>query len=135
VGRLPNSAFRPRDRAALGAHPRRHVGLREPGAQARRATCAEVHTDFETWIATYRPVDNRHSPDFAEDNPVYLFEMFGDDLAFVERMRAEDPSLIWTLVEGDEGDWIIEGFHWMNRPAYLVATVPHTGGPVDVRIS
>jgi hypothetical protein len=33
---------------------------------------------------------------------------------------------------GEEGDLTIEGFHGVNRLAHLVATVPHTGRPVDV---
>jgi hypothetical protein len=50
-------------------------------------------------------------------------------------LRAADPTRIWRPVEGKEGDWIIEGFHWGNRVAYPVATVPHAGGRVDVRFS
>jgi hypothetical protein len=91
--------------------------------------------DFEIWLATYRPVENRNSPEFAEESPVHIFETFGDDLAFVERLRTEDSSVSWALVEGDTGDWTIEGFHRVNRLAYLVATALHTGGPVDVHFS
>lgn len=75
-----------------------------------------TNVDFEGWFAAYRPRVNADLGDHSSDNPVYLFETFGDDLATVERARIAAPSLIWTLVKGESGDLIIEGYHWVNRP-------------------
>jgi hypothetical protein len=56
------------------------------------------------------------------DGPGCLFETYGEELAFV---RQQDPRTVWTLVDGDEGDqYVVSGFHFVNRIGYLVSTVP-----------
>ena len=56
------------------------------------------------------------------DGPGCLFETYGEELTFV---RQQDPRTIWTLVDGDDGDqYLINGFHFVNRIGYLVSTVP-----------
>lgn len=91
--------------------------------------------DFDEWISAYRPIGNALAEDFDPANPAYLFGLTADELRKVDSVRETDESLIWTLVEGDTGDAIIEGFHWVNRIAYLIATVPHRGEQVDVSFS
>ena len=88
--------------------------------------------NFEHWFATYKPVTNPHAADHGFGDLNFLFEAFGDDLERVDRTRKIDEALIWTLIEGESGDVIIEGYHWVNRLAYLIASVPHAGGQVDV---
>jgi hypothetical protein len=61
-----------------------------------------------------------------------MFETFGPDLAEVDRIRSADNALIWTIVESESGDILVEGFHFVNRVGYLIATVPHNGDPVEV---
>lgn len=51
-----------------------------------------------------------------------LFETHGDEFAFVRR---HDPSKVWTLIDGDDGDmYLISGLHFVNRVGYLVSTIP-----------
>lgn len=60
-----------------------------------------------------------------------LFETYGRELQFVRR---QDPSHVWTLVDGDHGDqYRLSGFHLVNRIGYLVSTVAVPEG-VDIRI-
>ncbi len=62
-----------------------------------------------------------------------LFETYGEELEFV---RQQDPRTIWTLVDGDDGDqYLISGFHVVNRIGYLISTVPVPEGiEIQVRI-
>lgn len=57
------------------------------------------------------------------DGPGCLFETYGEELAFV---RSRDPRTIWTLVDGgdDDNQYVISGFHLVNRIGYLISTVP-----------
>jgi hypothetical protein len=56
------------------------------------------------------------------DGPGCLFETYGQELAFV---RSQNPRTIWTLVDGDDGSqFLLSGFHVVNRIGYLVSTVP-----------
>ena len=51
-----------------------------------------------------------------------LFETYGDELAFV---REQDPRTVWTLSDGgDGGQYVVSGFHLVNRLGYLVSTLP-----------
>src|ERR1700721_535877 len=67
-----------------------------------------------------------------EDRRGCLFETFGEELAFVRR---QPPRTVWTLVDGDGGEYITSGFHLVNRLGYLVSTVPAPEGAlVQVRL-
>ena len=56
------------------------------------------------------------------EGPGCLFETYGEELEFV---RQQAPATVWTLVDGDDGDqYLLSGFHFVNRIGYLVSTVP-----------
>src|SRR5580765_4047590 len=67
------------------------------------------------------------------DGPGCLFETYGDELEFV---RQQDPQTVWTFVDGDDGDqYVISGFHFVNRIGYLISTVAVLAGmDIEVRI-
>jgi hypothetical protein len=55
------------------------------------------------------------------DGPGFLFETYGEELAFV---RSQDPRTVWTLIDGDDGNlWVVSGLHFVNRIGYLISTV------------
>lgn len=53
------------------------------------------------------------------------FETYGEDLKYVQY---HDPQFIWTLIEIDDVQYIVQGFHYVNRMNYFIASVPYTGG-------
>ena len=56
------------------------------------------------------------------DDPGCLFETYGEELAYI---RQQDPSRIWTIVDGDDGDmYVLSGPHFVNRIGYLLSTIP-----------
>jgi hypothetical protein len=57
------------------------------------------------------------------DGPGCLFATYGEELEFV---RSQDPRSIWTLVDGgdDDNQYVISGYHLVNRIGYLISTVP-----------
>lgn len=55
-----------------------------------------------------------------------LFETYGEELEFV---RNQNPLTVWTLVDGDDGDqYLLSGFHFVNRIGYLISRVPVAEG-------
>jgi len=74
---------------------------------------------------------NPHASWVYGDRPGCLFETYGEELEFV---RQQDPSSVWTLVDGDDGDqYLVSGYHFVNRIGYLVSTLAVPEG-VDIEV-
>lgn len=81
---------------------------------------------YEEWTETYLPVKTyTHTVHGSR-----IFETYGDDLAFVNSC---DKLHVWTLVETDNGDRIIEGCRFVNRLGYFVTVRPWSE-PVEVTL-
>ncbi|NTF18200.1 hypothetical protein G6L37_07255 [Agrobacterium rubi] len=54
-----------------------------------------------------------------------LFETYGKDF---ENVKAADPLTVWTVVEGfeTENQYLLPGFHFVNRIGYVLAEKPIT---------
>ena len=44
-----------------------------------------------------------------------------NDLERVIAHNETNPKKVWTIVEGDEGMYIIAGFHYVNRNLYFIS--------------
>ena len=81
----------------------------------------------------YKPVYNHlENKDYyqgqTEGNEIgsaMYFETYGDDLEFV---KIHDDKFIWTLIEVDDKQYISQGFHYVNRLNYLIASEPYKKG-------
>jgi hypothetical protein len=60
-------------------------------------------------------------------------ETFGDDLQLAFN---HDEKHVWTVVDGEVGtdQWIIPGFHRVNRICFLLTEVAHHDAPIEFRI-
>ena len=60
-------------------------------------------------------------------------ETFGDDLQLAFN---HDENHVWTVVDGEVGtdQWIIPGFHRVNRICFLLTEVAHFDAPIEFRI-
>jgi len=56
------------------------------------------------------------------------FETYGKDLDYVTK---QDPKFIWTLIEVDGNHYITQGFHYVNRLNYLIASKPYVKGQTE----
>lgn len=76
--------------------------------------------DEQVWVDKYKPVQNPFTTGRSYENT--LFETFGQEYEYV---KTQNPYTIWTLMEGDQGDWFIaSGHHWVNRLGYFICSVP-----------
>lgn len=71
-------------------------------------------TEYE--FDLYEPIDNH----FQEGTQ--LFETYGKELDFV---LSHDSKYIWTQVDGDDGVYIVNGYHLVNRIGYYITRRPH----------
>ncbi len=88
--------------------------------------------NFESWCAAYQPVVNPNGRAFGFDDTNFMFETFGSDLAEVERVRLADEALVWSILESESGDVLVEGYRLVNRVGYLITSVRHVGGRMEV---
>lgn len=81
-------------------------------------------TEFELWLATFKPQKNPINPRANMDG--CLLETYGAELAHVKAVLAAEPDRVWTIVEGDNGKWYVsQGYHYVNRVGYLISEVPY----------
>lgn len=74
------------------------------------------------WEEKYKPIKNH----FEGRNGSYsdtMFETFGEE---VEYVWAQDVHHVWTLIEGDEGQYIAAGRHHINRLGYFITEIAWT---------
>jgi hypothetical protein len=60
-------------------------------------------------------------------------ETHGSDLHLA---ASYDANYVWTVVDGDAGidQWIVPGFHRVNRVCYLFTIRPHFDAPIEFRV-
>lgn len=84
---------------------------------------------FETFLEAYRPLPNLY-----QNNETDIFSTEGEQWEYIKTL---DPRYVWTLVSGDDGDYILNGFHFVNRLGYYVTEYPlidPTGNGVIVEL-
>jgi hypothetical protein len=72
------------------------------------------------WENKYTPILN---PQHNDNNASIQFETYGDDLEFVTQ---QPNSCVWTELDGDDGVYIVTGYHLANRISYYVTELPWT---------
>jgi hypothetical protein len=77
----------------------------------------------DEFLARFKPVPNHIDPSRGFDG--CMFETFGEELAYVQ---AQDRKYLWTILDCDGQILIQNGFHFVNRLGYLIATVPTEPG-------
>lgn len=92
--------------------------------QARRAKVTCDNIDYGTWeefVAKHQPIKTPITEDAPHDG--CMFETFGEELMMVEK---RDKREIFTLVEADGYEYVVAGFHVVNRLGYFIVKQPWT---------
>jgi hypothetical protein len=69
----------------------------------------------DQWQETYKPTLNGLVNDASCNGT--LFETYGVEL---EAVKGYPKNKVWTLISGDEGMSICNGFHFVNREGYFL---------------
>lgn len=79
----------------------------------------EQEDQYFEWMEQYKPIQNH-----IDTNASYsgaMFETFGEE---VEYIRAyPDQNKVWTLIESECGDYIVAGYHHVNRLGYFITEI------------
>lgn len=67
---------------------------------------------YDYWVETYKPIKNN-----LVKYDSLTFETYGEEAEFVQKA---DNKYIWTEVDGDNGTYIVAGYHWVNRIHYYI---------------
>ena len=70
---------------------------------------------YAEWEAKYKPIPNHITGECCS------FETYGDEVNFV---ASQDPMTVWTEMDGDNGVYLVNGMHYVNRIQYYVTEVP-----------
>lgn len=73
----------------------------------------------DEWLETYKPIQN-HLDNGNSWNGT-LFETYGEEIEFI---NSSPENLVWTLVDVDGKNIIVNGQSWVNRLGYFVCEVP-----------
>ena len=75
-----------------------------------------IEMTYQEWVDKYKPIKNHLVKD-----DITSFETYGDEVLFV----CEQPnSTVWTELDGDNGVYLVSGYHLANRISYYVTDVP-----------
>ncbi len=91
--------------------------------------------NFDDWFDIFQPVANPGRCGFEINDVNFMFETFGKDQVEVTKVENIDGKLVWTLVECESGEMLIEGYHRVNRIGHFIATVPWYGGQKTIPFS
>jgi hypothetical protein len=83
--------------------------------------------NYEQWAEAYQPRANH-----LRDEETDLFETHGVELGYVLATADIKPAHVWTLVDGDGGTYVVNGYHLVNRIAYMITHEPFTGEFLEV---
>lgn len=93
-----------------------------------------MEIEFEEWAKLYSPKQNlvsRHRPYNG-----LMFETYGEDLDYITNKNTKDVEHIWTIVDCDnENQYIIPGFHLVNRAGYFITKKPWRDADIEVNIN
>jgi hypothetical protein len=80
---------------------------------------------YDAWVDTFKPIKNTVTkyPDTLH------FETYGEEVEFVQKA---DNKYIWTEVDGEEGTYIVAGYHWVNRIHYYITENPWDNDDIEV---
>lgn len=93
--------------------------------------------DLDKWFEEYKPVVNHleSNASFQDENGVgVMFETFGAELEYVLSIANTEPDRVWTYMDGDEGTFIGNGYHLVNRIGYFITEKPCDFDFVDVEV-
>lgn len=60
------------------------------------------------------------SKEFDPESQAGMLETYGDDLKLVMDIANKTPMRAWTMVDGDDGMYLVQGYHLVNRIYYVI---------------
>jgi len=84
--------------------------------------------EYFEWFETYKPKKNHLN----RNHDTEMFETYDIELGYVLATADLEPNRVWTLIEGDVGLWIVNGYHLVNRLGYYITEKPFEGDFIEI---
>jgi len=87
----------------------------------------------DAFVALFKPQANHLNPNASfdwGDGFGTLYETFDEELEYVKQQLS---NRVWTLISGDDGDYVASGCHFVNRLGYFITEVAIPDG-VDILV-
>lgn len=91
----------------------------------------------DQWMEEFIPIKNHLSDNASwqdENGDGIMFETFGIELGFVLGVAYANPQKIWTYVDGDDGTYIVDGYHLVNRIGYFITQNPSGDEFIEIEV-
>lgn len=75
-------------------------------------------SEDDIWLEKYQPLKNHLDGNAGWSGTA--FETYGEELDYIYKVAQKNPKMIWTLVDTDNGLYIISGFKFVDRMNYFV---------------
>ena len=82
---------------------------------------------MDAWTEKYLPIQNHLVTEASWDGN--MFETYGNEYDYV---AAQPQQNVWTWVDGDDGTYIVAGWHYVNRIGYFVTEKAWTDGDLVI---
>ncbi len=69
---------------------------------------------YDEFLDDYKPIKNPIIPDAPFDG--YMFELYGKELEWIKKANIKN---VWTIVDTDDGLYIMAGYNYVNRFGYF----------------
>ena len=89
-----------------------------------------VTLSVEQWEESYKPMTNVLDPNASWGG--IMFETYGEELQAVRKWNNKN---IWTYIDGNEGTYLIAGYHIVNRIGYFICEEEWEHENIQVLIS
>jgi hypothetical protein len=60
------------------------------------------------------------STEFDPESQIGMLETYGDDVKLAIKIANKTPLRVWTMVDGDDGMYLVQGYHLVNRIYYVI---------------
>lgn len=78
-----------------------------------------MKTDLE-FDKKYTMYSDIKSIEMCPESQTGMFETYGNDFQTVLKIYKENPLKVWTMVDGDDGMYLVNGLCYVNRVYYML---------------
>lgn len=83
--------------------------------------------DFDYFTEHFKPIDNP-----TEEN--YIFETYGEEYEKVLQWgKQKSDNYVWTIIDSNNGLYLVPGWHYIDRFAYILTTIPWKEGQRNLK--
>lgn len=83
-----------------------------------------IQMSEDDWIEKYKPLKNKTTR--REECNGWYYETYGKDDEYIRNFP--DQNRIWTILSIDGEEWIVSGWHYVNRFGYFITKHPLADG-------